>query len=881
MNNKLPTYIQKGFVTLLRDLALSGLSNNEYVILTTSPSQWVTNNYLDKITIIDASKLFGFSMWITEQDIQNDIYEKLKRFGINDNQIKNQYRLKSDNSNKIADMVILSDEGNVQILIEIKPTGRDISFVIDQVKNQASANNIPYFLITNGNQFIIGDIKNNDIQNIKDIPSPSKFGINIENKIKSNIKNTDFIIKPNDIPELITILNKFKGRLFIIDYTFPLGDFRSNTLLELSRYIPSNINYPRLDSLTAMLVITSANASPNRLVSMVPPSVLFTSNTVLRSYLRNTIGLAGVIDLPKQLFMPFMGISLPIIILGDYPVSHAHKTAFIQVINKSDLIDTQAQEWYKDLMVGLSNKPMKIGFINEVKDDDIWTLNAHNPEITNYENNLRNTITCKNLEEICDIFTGFPIARNEDENNNGIQVIRGRDLSSSQLSKDQLSSFKDDRNIPERFKIQTGDILLQRISLNPKSILVSPELEGVIASDTVIVIRPKDTIIDINYISQFFASQLGQKLLVSRVKGNFAPTISLTSLKTLPIPLLAENVINDLESVQKIEEDLRNKAEKLESSRINLFNIKSPEELENRLNEIRLSANTISSSIQQSDTLEFKIRNFYPYPIAFPYRSLDSIISVQESYKEHLRVTENILAFLGSIILSLIEDKDKINSKINLKEAFGRGISPGTWNEISKQGTKILKNYKDNQLAQFLSSLYLDNKNIKFQESILNLIRTKNDFKHDRGPTVDEEYKIELHKVKENLSIIVKELAFFTDYPIRQVSDIDVLRGTSKVLIHTLRLVGDHPSLPQEKCEYKEALTKNDLFIQLEEINWSDLYPYITVQYCPSCKHKEIYFIDKWKENNKLLLKSFERGHVIEPQEENLVAILNKWNLPI
>jgi hypothetical protein len=111
-------------------------------------------------------------------------------------------------------------------------------------------------------------------------------------------------------------------------------------------------------------------------------------------------------------------------------------------------------------------------------------------------------------------------------------------------------------------------------------------------------------------------------------------------------------------------------------------------------------------------------------------------------------------------------------------------------------------------------------------------------------------------------------VSFLIQHPIRLVLEIDVVRGTNNVILHTLRFNGDHPGHSQEKIEYPMPLPKDTLYIQLSPDNWAPLYPFITVQYCPQCQTRETYFIDRWQGNQKPGgLKSFERGHAVDENE--------------
>jgi hypothetical protein len=159
-----------------------------------------------------------------------------------------------------------------------------------------------------------------------------------------------------------------------------------------------------------------------------------------------------------------------------------------------------------------------------------------------------------------------------------------------------------------------------------------------------------------------------------------------------------------------------------------------------------------------------------------------------------------------------------------------------------------------------------------FGGDIADLIRAKNDFKHDRGPTTrDETVEVGL-RVQERLACSMERLAFFTDYPLRQ------FRGSARLRHGGCRIeyvshVGDHPALPTGS-ETRAAgapvldLIEGDLYVVVDRDTWVSLYPFLSVQTCPHCKAREVFYVDKLDERRgTATLKSFERGHTEEKEE--------------
>ena len=285
-----------------------------------------------------------------------------------------------------------------------------------------------------------------------------------------------------------------------------------------------------------------------------------------------------------------------------------------------------------------------------------------------------------------------------------------------------------------------------------------------------------------------------------------------------------------------------------------------------------------SPDVLSRDELEYRISSSYPFPLAFGFRSLASIVDPRDLYREQLRVAENMLAFLGSVSLALMREQDREKAGIDPKEYWATGISPGDWKEIVGRCSKVFADYEDDPLALAIkgSNIRSEKKERSFGANVTVLIRAKNDFKHDRGPVVLEEITEASEKVQDRLRLCMEALAFSTAYPIRQVEDFDVARRGDGVILKCLRYMGDHPSFPQEEVPYYQALPRGDLFLDLGQRGWIPLFPFITIMTCSHCKARETYFIDAWDtRRGTARMKSFERGHTKNSAEVS--EALEEW----
>lgn len=270
------------------------------------------------------------------------------------------------------------------------------------------------------------------------------------------------------------------------------------------------------------------------------------------------------------------------------------------------------------------------------------------------------------------------------------------------------------------------------------------------------------------------------------------------------------------------------------------------------------------------------VSDFYPLPVAYGWSLLESFWDPRDRYREQLRHAENMLAYLGSVSLALLDKEDYAKAQIDLKIPWQGGISFGAWKLIVTRCAKAFRSYKDHPLAYSIHKLKISTETKGFGADVAALIRARNDFHHGRGPLTEEEIAQASEEAQLRLQRCMEAVSFLADYPIRLVQDFDVDRRGGTFVLKCLRLMGDGPGFRQEKVEHPEALPRGDLFLNLGDRKWVPLYPFIVASNCPHCRYRETYFVDHWNDRkNIVLLKSFERGHTEEKRDisEALTAL--------
>jgi type I restriction enzyme M protein len=484
------------------------------------------------------------------------------------------------------------------------------------------------------------------------------------------------------------------------------------------------------------------------------------------------------------------------------------------------------------------------------------------------------------LDEVADVFQGTRLGR-QSKDAGVTPAIQGRDLSVAGLEVDDLAKVDVPSDITNAAYSEVGDILIQRIGQSPKVHLVEDDLKGVLVRDTVYVIRfhEKDPARD-RYLVEFLNSNVGQGLLSTGVGGAVIPTLRLTDLRRLRVPIPDRAVVELVNNLHEVERSLIGRINHTRDLRQRLFSIEDPEQASIELRNLSTEAQVLGASLVQVDDLDFQLRNFYPFPLVYAFRVADAIDNPAILYKEQLRIAENILAFLGSIGLVLAAHIGILSAPSNanltrdfLQECWQGGMSPGDWRTLAIKAGSAMRGNRSFAVVEGFASLWFKGSGrraSKFANLTRQLVELKNIFKHDKegSPIIPQEYEQAAQRINSLFRQCFNQLAFFIQHPIRLVRHVDIEWKTEKAILDTLVYVGDHPGLRQEQVVRPAPLPTGKLYLEATDAEWVPLHPLMSIHYCPKCQSRETFMIDYWDgPGERVVLKSFERGHTFENDE--------------
>lgn len=194
----------------------------------------------------------------------------------------------------------------------------------------------------------------------------------------------------------------------------------------------------------------------------------------------------------------------------------------------------------------------------------------------------------------------------------------------------------------------------------------------------------------------------------------------------------------------------------------------------------------------------------FPFPMAIGYRQLTNFATYTERYKELLRLAENLIAFVGSAMLASLtpERLRELNHKLSRPalEYWKGGISPGNWLDLCIHATLQMSEQPENALTkQFIDLKSHKETKGSLGETFRMLVRAKNDFKHDRGPSVESECQQGCIAIGELLNRVFDALSFLKSHTLYLVQDVNPHRRGNLADVMLLKCMGGNPGFLTEQ----------------------------------------------------------------------------------
>jgi hypothetical protein len=340
---------------------------------------------------------------------------------------------------------------------------------------------------------------------------------------------------------------------------------------------------------------------------------------------------------------------------------------------------------------------------------------------------------------------------------------------------------------------------------------------------------------------------------------------AIAALKRVSIPRLPKRVIDTLGDWASLAQELSFYGAEQPADEL-LLTANNQPELDRRISKLETENYAFNQAFTAANDVDFQIRNFYPFPIAYPYRMLSLPSHPTDLLHLENAMTESMLALLASITLAISKPSSRrVVALFDRHDERGFRSGCGVWKTVAKSVAGELLSPNPDGLAGQLKALWRG----RFDKNAERLVNIRNNDVHRHGSSVaiaDEARKL--------LASCFEDFAFLIRFPIVYVLNPNVRRsGLCQHPIHIYR--GDHPAHEQSTLELTTPLPES-LYIFSDD-GAKDLFPFISVRDCSICKKREVFFLDtRDKDKDLWSVKSFENpSHIM--RAEDISEGLKAW----
>ena len=257
-----------------------------------------------------------------------------------------------------------------------------------------------------------------------------------------------------------------------------------------------------------------------------------------REHIIQHYGVRGIVTIKKQFFQ-HSTIPMAFIMLGK-GISETWFTAAASIYELEAII------------FDLHNYQRRVNYTKNVDPENLMP-EFYNDEYEEIDNTLDQKET-KNLFEIADIIAGKG-ARLEEFAPKGIPYLRARNLLEDKIKPAEIF-IKEELAVKfAKQLLQVGDMLLSKNFGEHRLSVVTENDIPAIASNSLFIIRA--ITVPVGYLYQYFTSETGKAVFKSQldriVKGATIPSINLSDLKNIRVPIYDTQTMAELAEIKKYE----------------------------------------------------------------------------------------------------------------------------------------------------------------------------------------------------------------------------------------------------------------------------------------------------------------------------------------
>ncbi|MBP5935392.1 hypothetical protein [Streptomyces acidiscabies] len=439
-------------------------------------------------------------------------------------------------------------------------------------------------------------------------------------------------------------------------------------------------------------------------------------------------------------------------------------------------------------------------------------------------------------------------------------------------------------DVPERFHLRAGDILLSEVVHHrPRAALVQEAHLPAVAAHGVLVLRPSK-LLSAEHVRLILAFLRSDTVGALGVGTAGLRRLRISLLKTLELPNEDQALSAALADLAAAGQRLGDMAAEAGALAESVFDRNTTPV---RARQLIITAGQLtrlrSVAAAQLDDPDFIIRTRYPYPIALRWRNVEAQKSAAgpddvqaKEYEAVLKAAETLLGYSALLTTALAHEAGITCKAIRTfkgKIATGQG-GPGfgDWQRILQQiaAAEGMSGLPPEHPLHEFAVLFADDE----AETACQSLGTKRNSRAHGREDLPAVSAARLNDAHDALRFLLDRTRFLADLQLLDVTNVAWDRHEHSDTITFRRLMGDHPVVPTETLSHAgPGRIATNLYLADRDQRLHPLSPFLTCEKCEGCATLSLFHADK--EQGELLQTSLDHGHFYpyEADERALRAV--------
>lgn len=263
------------------------------------------------------------------------------------------------------------------------------------------------------------------------------------------------------------------------------------------------------------------------LAILMPYRIAFAGGGVktLREFIQQMYKIEEISSLPEGM-LTWSGIKTYMIVIGTGKSDDV-------TIRRYEKGNTVPENRGKTL-ISLNLEDETFAMISEIEDQGDWIVDKF---FASQDSEWQKYLGVEKYElgEVAQVFRGKNVSGKEKTGTIGI--INISNIMDYTINYDSLDYTEGEKRKFLNHMLKTGDILVPARGTTARIAIFKEQSYPCIASSNLVVIRPKENVLNSTYLKAFFDSPLGKKLLESTQQGTTVMNLSYKDMQTLEIPV--------------------------------------------------------------------------------------------------------------------------------------------------------------------------------------------------------------------------------------------------------------------------------------------------------------------------------------------------------